>query len=377
MGARYHSLAKSAKAAGMSVSDVRQALSSAPAAFSHELAEAWQVCDSILRQIAETHGAASRAQVYRTHIRFASREQAKAFRKLQKGEIIDWLKQNKFDEQVADLYYKVVIAAVVEDFIEFAAKALECAVYGPLTVGIALLRKPLKDNLFALEWMLADPEDYFRRFTSAKPEERELRNLTPAHKTEIIRKAAAATAVGEWFPAELLYEFRFDKSSPIGLEALWQKANHLVTTQGVLATESENLNFVFSTEDDQAEQWRAVYGTLPIFFFHALQVYNALLSHFARSSDADKDLMPLRTIAGMALWMRSKGSILNLQTLSKVFYETVQRFIRATVCPVCGHRVSSRIANVRRFFEEGCVQCFPCHDVIVINESTDCPSPPI
>jgi hypothetical protein len=30
---------------------------------------------------------------------------------------------------------------------------------------------------------------------------------------------------------------------------------------------------------------------------------------------------------------------------------------------------------MRRFFEEGCVQCFPCHDVIVLNESTDSPSP--
>jgi len=366
-----------AKAAGMSRSDVRDVLDSTPAAFSYKLADAWQISDSILRQIAEAHAALSEAHLYSANIHFRSKSDARVFRRLKRAEVIEWLKANKYYAEVAEVYYKVLIAALIEDLVAFAMKALECAVYGPLTVGFALLRKPLKDNLFALEWMLADPDDYFSRFFNSDAKQRELRNLKPERKIEIIRQAMVTTQVGEWFPAELMYQLRFDKNCPAGLEPLWQKANHLVTTQGVLATEAENLNFVFSTADDRNAQWEVFYGTLPVFLFHALAVYTALIRQFARPANDDTDLMPLRTVAGMALWMRSKATIFDLPLQSKVFMNAVRRFIRRIKCPRCGTRVSARLGNIRRFFQEGAVQCFPCRDVIVLNNSTDSPSPPL
>ena len=77
---------------------------------------------------------------------------------------------------------------------------------------------------------------------------------------EIIRIAAAKTTVGEWMPADMLHDLRFNKNSSVGLEPLWQKANHLVTTQGVLTTQAGTLNFVFSDDDERDEQWRAFMG---------------------------------------------------------------------------------------------------------------------
>lgn len=286
------------------------------------------------------------------------------FKKLKNEEVLEWLKRNDYISQVGEVTLKSIVRAVAIDMVEFASEALRCTIRGPLTVAIALFRKPFKENLFILEWIVGDPADYFDRFFSGDASQLSLSALPPSRKVDIIRAAMAKTVYQEWIPADFIYSLRYDKQSQFGFEYLWQHANHLITTQGKLKTEAENLNFVFSTEDDRDAQWRAFYTMAPILFFHALEVLEAAITYFASFKGGTWGIMRLRNLAGMYLWMRSPGCVWNLGA-EKILGTVVRGFLRSIACS-CGKRVSWREANIRTFFVESKVRCFSCGETIEI-----------
>lgn len=350
-------LMRSAAEAGLTPSEVNENLESPPAAFPYQLAEAWQISDALVRQLEQTISDVATAGLFDPSVEFRSKTHERAFRRLKPAERREWLRDSGYWREVADLTYRSTCRAVATDLVEFANVALSCTIRGPLTVGFALLRKPLKDDLFALEWIVADPEEYFQRFFSGTAQDREVRNLKAPRQIEIIRTAAAKTTVGEWIPADMLHDLRFNKNSSVGLEPLWQKANHLVTTQGVLTTQVGTLNFVFSDDDERDEQWRAFCGVVPALFFHATQVLDAALAAFAGRAEPGNTAQLVRTLAGMTLWMRSKGTRIDLNDQRKNFERLLSRRFPTKSCVRCGRRLSLSLANRRLPFEDGRVQC--------------------
>lgn len=240
---------------------------------------------------------------------------------------------------------------------------------GPLTVAIALLRKPLKENLFYLEWILADPEDFFKRFYGGDVEGLALSKLDGKRKLEIIRGAMAKSAYAEWVEAEFIYELRFEKKSPISLEPSWQKANHLITTMGALKTERENFNFIFSTPDARDTQWRGFYATVPILLFHALQMIETTIAQFANRAEPEGDLVPLRTLAAMIQWMKSEGGVIDVSDVAQRFASAVGSVIRSINCPACKKRCSTRRDNIRTLFEDSTLTCFRCGETLSLEPS--------
>jgi len=354
----------------LSPAEIKAALDAEPAAFPHQLAEGWQVCDFILGQIAETLQSGEKAQIF--HAKFKLRDPAhtKVIKGLSSEQLIEWLKANNYWAEVHDLTFKLLCRALSLDFLEFATEAVRTTIRGPLTVAIALLRKPLKENLFYLEWILADPEDFFERFYGGDVDGLALSKLSEERKLTIIRDSMAKTSCGEWIEPELIYELRFEKKSNISLEPSWQKANHLITTMGVLKTERENFNFIFSTPDARDTQWRGFYAIVPIILFHALQIVETMISQFAKRATATVDLVPLRTIAAMLLWMRSKGCVLDLRDVSKRFTLAVSSVIRAIKCPKCGKRCSTRQTNLKSLFEDASLICFSCGETLKLSLDT-------
>jgi len=57
------------------------------------------------------------------------------------------------------------------DLYQFVTEALICSEKGWLTASYALLRKPFRDNLFYLEWLLAEPDVFTNAFYKQDPEE--------------------------------------------------------------------------------------------------------------------------------------------------------------------------------------------------------------
>lgn len=95
-GSNYLRLVRSAAEAGLSPAEAKAALDAEPAAFSHHLAEGWQVCDFILTQIAETLQSGEKAQIFHARFDLRSPDHAKAIRGMSSEQLIEWLKANDY-----------------------------------------------------------------------------------------------------------------------------------------------------------------------------------------------------------------------------------------------------------------------------------------
>jgi len=186
-------------------------------------------------------------------------------------EIYDWMEENYKDE--TDLgTYKQVFAAILSDFLQFVLAGLRASERGHLSVTFSVLRKPLKDNLFVLERLVSNPNEFLMKFNSEDSYEKICTSeSSPEEKKKIIRDVLTKIRF-KILDEEIIYEIRYDKKKDFGLEKLFQKATHIVTSYNHLETEQGNLNFVFSSEDAKKDQWRHLYSILPLMLFYAYQV---------------------------------------------------------------------------------------------------------
>jgi hypothetical protein len=120
---------------------------------------------------------------------------------------------------------KQVYVAVLADFVQFVSTALETSTKGQLSVTYSLLRKPYKDNLFILEWILSNPDDFLEKFKSKESyHEISIDKIKPEEKINIIESANKKSAI-PFLTSNFIYELRYDKSKPYGFERSWQMAN--------------------------------------------------------------------------------------------------------------------------------------------------------
>ncbi|OZA08325.1 MAG: hypothetical protein B7X97_06750 [Methylotenera sp. 17-45-7] len=309
-------------------------------------------------QLVETLKSAEEADVFSARIQFKDDSHAKAVEGLSSEEFILWLEHNGYKEEVLVLYYKQLCAALLSDFLHFIYESLKCSRKGKLTVAYALLRKPLKENLFFMEWLLARPDDFLERFEKENPHRFRLpfsEELIESEHIAIIGEAIDNTKTGRWMTPEFIHELRFKKNSPISLEPLWQKANHLVTTFKHMETEECNLNFVFSSSDAYHSQWTGYYQFVPILLFHSVEVIEALLKRFARRENEEADLMPLRTVAGMMLYLKNPPWESDMAETISNFGASLQE--AGLNCPKCGEAFQFHQKNISLFYESGSLEC--------------------
>jgi len=324
-----------------------------------EFRNSHEYCFFLHDQMVETLKSGEKAQIFDIQVEFKDERHPNEIEGLSSEEFIDWLENHSYKEDVYLLYYKQVVAALLSDFLHFVYEALESSRKGKLTVSYALLRKPFKENLFYFEWLLADPRDFLSRFNSERNNRFSFpTDVSRERKIELIRKAMKNTRYENWLDAEFLYELRYNKSAPFGMEALWQKANHLFTSFRYMETEKCNFNFVFSNEEAHYSQWEQIYSFLPILLFHAVQVVEAIIDNFAKRAHADADITPLRTSIGMLLWMQDgpwKVRIPNLESeIEKILKDTDLK------CPHCGKTLDLGQEGLERLYLNGSIQCTVC-----------------
>jgi hypothetical protein len=265
----------------------------------------------MLDELTEILASAESSGVFNSSFEFTDPNHAQAIQGFSSEDLLAWMKLNGYSDQAFEVFYKSICKALACDLLEFAGAAVRATMDGTLTVAIALLRKPFKENLYYIEWILADPDDFFAKFEVGDVDALELRKIQPARKLDVIRRAMAAAPHSRWIEPDFIYELRFDKQSDIGLEPTWQRANHLITTKGAkVRTEAENFNFVFSGAAERQSQIRGFYATVPLLLFHAVNMIEAMIHMFARREKPD--LVPFRKLAGMDLWMGSQASALEL-----------------------------------------------------------------
>lgn len=164
---------------------------------------------------------------------------------------IDLARLVGFDEDAKRLLLNECILALTADALHFICEGLFAYEKGKLVVSLTLMRKPFKENLLYLEWILADPEGFYSAFADIERRPLLVESLSPERKREFISLAMTKTGLATLRDANLLYDLRYNKQAN-GLEPLWQKAAHLVTIQNPrIRTEEENFNFIFATEENK------------------------------------------------------------------------------------------------------------------------------
>jgi hypothetical protein len=312
-------------------------------------------CFFLHDQLLETLISGEKAKIFGVQFKHKDKSHADEIAKLTGENLLVWMEANGYKKEVRILYYKQVCAALLSDFLHFTYEALQCSRKGKLTVAYALLRKLLKENLFLLEWLLARPADFLKRFEAENPKRFQLPSkIKEQEQIAIIREAIKATGQDEWIRAEFLHELRFKKSLPYGFEPVWQKANHLVTTLDFLETEPSNFNFVFSNKEARYTQWVGLYWFLPILLYHAVSVVESLFSKFATRM-CEFDIMPLRSAAGLLLCMQHPPIVDKMKEPHRILKEHFES--SGLKCPKCESLYLMDKRNLKQFYLTGSIRC--------------------
>ena len=329
--------------------------------FSHEFA--FFLHDTLASLIV----AGQKAGIFTVKVAFESPSEAEVFSRLSGEELWEWLENNGYEEIVSELAYKQVIVALLSDFCHFVYEALTCSQKGKLTVAYSLLRKPFKENLFYLEWLLADPEDFKRKYREEGASSLVLvgrESIPSERRLAIIQGAINKTRFPGWVSAEFIYDLRYSGDAYYGFDYLWNKATHLVTTFRAFRTEDENFNFVFSTREAHLDQWHHLYLLVPLLLYHTIEVVEPLIGTIADLQHFEADLNYMRRFAGFGLWIQDLHRGDELQSVLDRWNSLNLR------CPECARTIALDRLMLESMYRYGWAKCKACHRRFRLNEVT-------
>lgn len=271
-------------------------------------------------------------------------------------DIFDWLEKQQRGDIVGEILLKSVFPALLSDFCHFIFESLSCSAKGKLSVCYALLRKPLKENLHYLEWLLADPEGLLNTFYNQESIELSFRRIgTPERIRNVVKNAISRTINATMFNPDYIYELRFDKTCPYGFEGLWNHAMHLITTKQPIHTEKQNFNFIFSSETDRHRQWEQLYSQLPLLLFYTAEICEVLIALIRKEPMPD---------AANAILHRSIGFLLWGTEINKIFGDFKVHFgaLKELVldCPKCMHKIQPDIERIKKLYYYQKIKCPNC-----------------
>jgi hypothetical protein len=196
----------------------------------------------------------------------------------------------------------MVFPAILSDLLHCVYEALETSRKAKLHVSYMLLRKPIQENLYVLEAVIADRAGFARKLTE-DPIQLWSQGAggRDAHTRNI---ATVLTAIGDdgRFDAGFLAQLRYDKSTEDGFDGICNKAIHLFTSHQAIATEKMNINFIFSDWESKESQWAYIYSRLPYVLAYAYQIVEYVCAGISPTWPEYLDEIQRRIAAHAILW---------------------------------------------------------------------------
>jgi len=283
-------------------------------------------------------------------------------------ELVEWLEENDYDYVLKTMHYKQIFAGVLTDFLHFVYEGIRCTGKGKTTVAFSNFRKPFKQNLFLLERLLVEPKELVDSFQKGEPKEYHPEAISPERRIKIIDQSMEAVNGVSPLKAEMHYDLRYNKNAEDGLEALWNKAVHLVTTKyETMKTEPSNLNFIYSTPEAIDEQRQFLYYFLPCLLSHAVKVSEALFFNFVEQDETIGTINRLRRTVGFFRWAQTYPGDLEINT--EPFEELIEPLdTHLAECPNCGEHINYDDENLDRFYWKGTIHCSDCAEETLVSE---------
>lgn len=284
------------------------------------------------------------------------------------AELWEWFEANGYQDILSEYAFRNTIFAVLSDFCHFIYESLRCSEKGKLSVAFALLRKPLRDNLFYLEWLLADRADFLTQFRRGA-EHLDVSKIEKNRRIEIIGQAMDRTDLERWVDPEFLHELRYDKSVSHGFDWLCNHALHIVTTFKHYVTDPENLNFVFSDDDDRRVQWKHIYHLLPLILFHAVEITEALFKMLSPEFErVNRPVCYIRRAVSFLLWVQQTTGEDQRETVTSMLQQLQK--VAPVRCQECDVVLDFTKTDLYAFGDRGEVRCCQCQKVFVLEDDS-------
>lgn len=211
-------------------------------------------------------------------LEFTDKEQATSFEKAE--DIFEWMDKNGRHDTSIKIFESPVFFSLLKDFCFYIYESISCAERGKVTVAYTLLRKPIRDNLLYLEWLLSDKEEFYNKFLYGNVSDCDVSNrkvFTRERIEKIIKSASRKSCMGKLMNYNnLVYTLRFSNKEDIGLQRIWNQSMHLVTTSTNYTTDDGNLNFIFADEQIWKNYWNYYYLVMPQLMAYVIEICEAL-----------------------------------------------------------------------------------------------------
>lgn len=220
------------------------------------------------------------AEAHILTIKFPNKRISKKFQQIANAEdSVSAMRKLGYEEEAKKVLLNTITMAMASDCLHHLYEGLRCLEKRKFIVALNILRKPLKDNLIYIAWMLGDRDGFYHEF-SAGDSKRLAPDRTGSKRAEILARAIKKTRLTNILDSKNLETDLFDRKNPHGLEVLFQHAVHLITVSyEETHTHPENFNFIFKHPLDD-DLYDNIYSILPdalLFLAHLLiELFNEI-----------------------------------------------------------------------------------------------------
>ncbi|HFC9206759.1 TPA: hypothetical protein ACSQRE_000104 [Clostridium perfringens] len=260
---------------------------------------------------------------------------------------LDWLLDTGREELFVKILSKNLSIKLLDDLISYIRESLSNLERGNLTISCDLLRKPLKDNLLYLEWLLFDDKQLTHLVYNQKIDEYALgrSGLSKEYIKEIVTYNVKNNNYISDDSSELIYDIRYNYDSHLSLELAWNKATHLVTTGKKIR--SIDFNFLnYDSPTDIEEFFKYLYGKIPMLLIYILGITESIFDKYFKNINTISKQYNIQLVVNKYLDMHENYLNSNLPPIEFFLY-----------CENCKEYYCLEKNNFNLVFEEICPKC--------------------
>ncbi len=185
---------------------------------------------------------------------------------------------------------------------------------------------------------------------------------------EIIKNACKKLSLNLFFPSDLIFDMRYNKSYEAGINGSTNQALHIVTRDKNYRTAEQNLNFVFSNNEDHHTYLKNYYFIVPHLLFYAVSIIDEIIFEFIGSENAKshKIIKEFQRLVGFILFIKSS------ELYSKNKTEKILNILGNTLefkCKNCNNINIMEKSDLELFFETEIFICTNCFNNLISNEN--------
>ena len=154
-----------------------------------------------------------------------------------------------------------------------------------------------------------------------------------------------------------MHELRYDKSATYGINSISNQAIHIVTRDKNYRTLNKELNFVFSTREDNESYWHHYYKIVPYLLFYSAALLDAIVFDFLPDEIFAKNLKAFKRLMTFVAFTEA-GKINEGVDTNKVV-EVFSGLLEHT-CKMCANDIKFKMADFKLFIEGGILICDKC-----------------